>query len=58
MHRRTEFMIGLPNPDDHARGIPLEATLLILEYAFNRIQLNKLTTIIFMQPVYMLTHYR
>ncbi|MER0169912.1 MAG: GNAT family N-acetyltransferase [Nitrosomonas sp.] len=47
LHRRAEFLIGLPNPDDHARGIALEATLLILEYTFNRIQLNKLTTIIY-----------
>lgn len=47
LHRRAEFLIGLPNPDDHARGIALEATLLILEYAFNRVQLNKLTTIIY-----------
>lgn len=43
-HRRAEFLIGLPDPEDHARGAALEATLLILDYAFNRVQLNKLMT--------------
>jgi len=42
-HRRAEFLIGLPNREDHTRGIALEATLLILDYVFNRIQLNKLS---------------
>jgi diamine N-acetyltransferase len=43
-HRRAEFLIGLPDPEDRTRGIALEATLLILDYVFNRIKLNKLTT--------------
>ena len=46
-HRRGEFQIGLPDPADHARGIGLEATLLVLEYAFNRVKLNKLVTVIY-----------
>lgn len=43
-HRRAEFLIGLPDPEDRTRGIALEATLLILDYVFNRVKLNKLTT--------------
>ena len=46
-HRRAEFQIGLPDPADHARGIGLEATLLALDYAFNRVGLNKLVTVIY-----------
>ncbi len=46
-HRRAEFQIGLPDPADHTRGIGLEATLLVLDYAFNRVGLNKLVTIIY-----------
>lgn len=46
-HRRAEFLVGLPNPENHASGIGLEAVLLILDYAFNRVGLNKLTTIVY-----------
>lgn len=46
-HRRAEFQIGLPDPGDHASGIGLEATLLVLDYAFNRVGLNKLTTVVY-----------
>lgn len=46
-HRRAEFQIGLPDPADHACGIALEATLLVLDYAFNRVGLNKITTVVY-----------
>lgn len=46
LHRRAEFLIGLPNPTDHTSGIDLEATLLVLEFVFNRAGLNKLTTVV------------
>lgn len=46
-HRRAEFLIGLPAPEDHAQGIGLEASLLVLDYAFNKVGLNKLTTIVY-----------
>ncbi len=46
-HRRAEFLIGLPDPKDRASGVGLEATLLVLEYAFNRVGLNKLTTFVY-----------
>lgn len=47
VHRRAEFLIGLPNPADHASGTGLEATLLVLDFAFNRVGLNKLTTFVY-----------
>jgi Tfp pilus assembly protein PilF/RimJ/RimL family protein N-acetyltransferase len=47
IHRRAEFLIGLPNTEDHAQGIGLEATLLVLDYAFNKVGLNKLTTAVY-----------
>jgi tetratricopeptide (TPR) repeat protein len=46
-HRRAEFLIGLPDPKNHTRGIGLEATLLVLDYAFNKVYLNKLTAVIY-----------
>ncbi len=46
-HRRAEFMIGIPKLADRASGAGLEASLLILDYAFNKVRLNKLTTIVY-----------
>ena len=46
-HRRAEFLIGLPNTNDHATGLGLEATLLVLDFAFNKVYLNKLTSIVY-----------
>lgn len=46
-HRRAEFLIGLPNPQNHTHGIGLEATLLVFDFAFNRVALNKLTAHIY-----------
>jgi diamine N-acetyltransferase len=46
-HRRAEFLIGLPAPEDHAQGIGLEASLLVLDYAFNKVGLNKLTSVVY-----------
>ncbi len=46
-HRRAEFQIGLPDPGDRVSGIALEATLLVLDYAFNRVGLNKITTAVY-----------
>lgn len=47
VHRRAEFLIGLPNKNDHATGLGLEATLLVLDFAFNKVNLNKLTSIVY-----------
>jgi len=46
-HRRAEFQIGLPDSADRTQGIGLEATLLVLDYAFNRVGFNKITTIVY-----------
>ena len=46
-HHRAEFLIGLPNTNDHATGLGLEATLLVLDFAFNKVNLNKLTSIVY-----------
>lgn len=46
-HRRAEFLIGFANPEHHNKSYGLEATLLVLDYAFNRVGLNKLTTIVY-----------
>jgi len=47
LHRRAEFLIGLPDPADHATGIAVEASLLVMDFAFNRVGLNKLTTVVY-----------
>ncbi|MDO9470306.1 MAG: GNAT family N-acetyltransferase [Nitrosomonas sp.] len=46
-HRRAEFLIGFANPEHHNKSYGLEATLLVLDYAFNRVGLNKLTTVVY-----------
>lgn len=52
VHRRAEFLIGLPDLEDRTSGIALEATLLVLDYAFNRVKLNKLTTNVYADNVF------
>lgn len=47
IHRRAEFLIGIPDAADRAGGAGLEATLLVLDHAFNRLGLNKLTTVVY-----------
>lgn len=46
-HRRAEFLIGIPDPCDRAASAGLEATLLVMDFAFNRVGLNKLTTFVY-----------
>lgn len=45
--RRAEFLIGIVESDDVKAGIGLEASLLIFDYAFNVINLHKLTSIVY-----------
>lgn len=47
LHRRAEFLIGLPDPADHATGAAVEASLLAMDFAFNQVGLNKLTTVVY-----------
>lgn len=46
-HRRAEFLIGLPDTADRTSGIGLEAALLVLDFSFNKVGLNKLTTLVY-----------
>ena len=46
-HRRAEFLIGFAKPENHNKSYGLEATLLVLDYAFNRVGLNKLITVVY-----------
>ena len=47
LHHRAEFLIGLPDPADHATGMAVEASLLVMDFAFNQVGLNKLTTVVY-----------
>ncbi len=46
-HRRAELLIGLPNPADRNTGIGTEATLLVPDFAFNAIHLNKVISFVY-----------
>ena len=46
-HRRAELLIGIPKPDDRTAGAGLTATLLIMDFVFNHVGLNKLTTFVY-----------
>ncbi len=46
-HGRAEFLIGLLNPTEHLMGMGLEAILLVLEFAFNTLQLHKLSALVY-----------
>lgn len=46
-HGRAEFLIGLLNPAIHPAGMGLEASLLVLEFAFNTLQLHKLSALVY-----------
>ena len=46
-HRRAEFLIGMLDRGDRRTGAALEATLLILEFAFNNARLNKVMSLVY-----------
>ena len=46
-HRRAEFLIGMLDRGDRRTGAALEATLLILEFAFNSAGLNKVMSLVY-----------
>lgn len=46
-HQRAEFLFGIVNPEYRATGVSLEASLLILDFAFNQVQLHKLVAYIY-----------
>ena len=45
--RRAEFLLGLVRDEDAKPGIGLEASLLVLDYAFNIAKLHKLVSIVY-----------
>lgn len=45
-HRRAELLIGIPDKEDRKQAAAVIATLLIFDFAFNRIGLHKLTSIV------------
>lgn len=46
-HRRAELLIGIPDPADRLSHAGLEACLLIMDFAFNRVKFNKLTSYVY-----------
>jgi diamine N-acetyltransferase len=46
-HRRAEFSIGIPDATDRTFGHGTEAALLVMNFAFNQIKLNKLLSFIY-----------
>ena len=46
-HRRAEFLIGMLDRGDRRTGAALEATLLIFDFAFNQVQLNKMMSLVY-----------
>ncbi|SOD19100.1 GNAT family N-acetyltransferase [Nitrosomonas ureae] len=53
VHRRAEILIGFPNATKfNGTRIPLTAMLMILDFAFNKIGLNKLTSVVYAENSY------
>ena len=46
-HQSAEVLTGFPDPAHRGQGGPLAAMLLLLDFAFNRIGFNKLTSIVY-----------
>ena len=46
-HRRAEILLGFPDTRFNGSGIPLTAMLMIMDFAFNTIGFNKLTSIVY-----------
>ncbi|NOQ64509.1 MAG: GNAT family N-acetyltransferase [Methyloprofundus sp.] len=46
-HRRAEFLLGIPEAQNRTGNLGLEASLLVLEFAFNLAGLNKVTSFVY-----------
>ncbi len=46
-HNRAEFLIGFLSPESIDLGVALEASLLVLEFAFHRMKLHKIISIVY-----------
>jgi tetratricopeptide (TPR) repeat protein len=51
-HRRAELLLGFPDKSNQVNGVGIEAALLILDFAFNRIGLNKLISFVYSENVF------
>jgi len=51
-HKRAEFLLGIPAHADRKVGTSLEASLLVLDFAFNRVGLNKLTSLVYSENLH------
>lgn len=49
LHQRAEFLVGIPDfcKKQAPMGAGLEASLLAIDFAFNRVNLNKITSIVY-----------
>ncbi len=46
-HRRGEFLIGIVDPNEQKTGVGLEASLLVLDFAFNYLKLHKFMSFVY-----------
>lgn len=46
-YQRGEFLIGIADSNEQKMGIGLEASLLVLDYAFNQLKLHKLISFVY-----------
>lgn len=46
-HNCAEFLLGIVRPQDRKPGVGLEASLLLFDYAFNRMRLSKLLSYVY-----------
>lgn len=46
-HRRAEFLLGIPDTLNRAGSLSLEASLLVLDFAFNQAGLHKVTSFVY-----------
>ncbi len=46
-NRRAEYLLGIVNQNEHHALYALEAALLVMDFAFNRARLNKITSVVY-----------
>jgi len=46
-HRRAEFHVGIPDIELRVGGTALEASLLVMNFVFNKVKFNKLTSVVY-----------
>ncbi|MDM8546484.1 GNAT family N-acetyltransferase [Candidatus Venteria ishoeyi] len=46
-HQRGEFLIGILDPEEQKTGVGLEASLLVLDFAFNVVKLHKFMSFVY-----------